>query len=197
MRAGLGARAADARTRLLYVNTPYVQQNDLPNFDRGKDFNFESIFSEKPFSGSAASPSPSADRRPHDPLLNPEPGRMLRLGVVQRTGFATSAHADLSRRPTVLDVLLRLDLAGPQLELDAAIQYNPDNTGSRLDAACATRPARSHRQRDLSPDPRLTEQMEIGCSGRCSGAAPIRRQRAAIRARAAAACTRSGGSTTA
>ncbi len=38
--------------RLLYVNTPYREQADLPNFDSaGKDFNVFSIFSENDFSG--------------------------------------------------------------------------------------------------------------------------------------------------
>ena len=33
--------------RLLYVNTPYRAQDDLPNFDAApKDFNFDSIFTE-------------------------------------------------------------------------------------------------------------------------------------------------------
>jgi LPS-assembly protein len=39
--------------RLLYVNTPYHDQTFLPNFDAsaGKDFNFDSIFTENAFSG--------------------------------------------------------------------------------------------------------------------------------------------------
>ena len=38
--------------RLLYVNTPYRKQSNLPNFDSASyDFNFESIFTENAFSG--------------------------------------------------------------------------------------------------------------------------------------------------
>lgn len=38
--------------RLLYVNTPFRDQANLPNFDAaGKDFNFDSIYTDNPFSG--------------------------------------------------------------------------------------------------------------------------------------------------
>ncbi|WP_235537944.1 LPS-assembly protein LptD [Pelomonas sp. Root1217] len=38
--------------RLLYVNTPFRDQANLPNFDAAaKDFNFDSIYTDNPFSG--------------------------------------------------------------------------------------------------------------------------------------------------
>jgi LPS-assembly protein len=38
--------------RLLYVNTPFREQASLPNFDAAsKDFNFDSIYTDNPFSG--------------------------------------------------------------------------------------------------------------------------------------------------
>jgi LPS-assembly protein len=38
--------------RLLYVNTPFRDQSNLPNFDSAaKDFNFDSIYTDNPFSG--------------------------------------------------------------------------------------------------------------------------------------------------
>jgi LPS-assembly protein len=38
--------------RLLYVNTPFRDQTNLPNFDSAaKDFNFDSIYTDNPFSG--------------------------------------------------------------------------------------------------------------------------------------------------
>lgn len=38
--------------RLLYVNTPFRDQANLPNFDSAaKDFNFDSIYTDNPFSG--------------------------------------------------------------------------------------------------------------------------------------------------
>ncbi len=38
--------------RLLYVNTPFREQASLPNFDSApKDFNFDSIYTDNPFSG--------------------------------------------------------------------------------------------------------------------------------------------------
>ena len=76
--------------RLLYVNTPFRAQQNLPNFDAaGKDFNFDSIYAENQFSGvdrvsDANQLSVGATSR----WVNPEKGEeVLRLGLVQRFQF--------------------------------------------------------------------------------------------------------------
>ncbi len=46
--------------RLLYVNTPYVNQSNYPNFDSAvKDYSFASIFSENVFSASTGFRTPT------------------------------------------------------------------------------------------------------------------------------------------
>lgn len=76
--------------RLLYVNTPFREQLGLPNFDAApKDFNFDSIYTDNPFSGvdrvaDLNALSVGATSR----WINTQQGEeVLRLGVVQRFLF--------------------------------------------------------------------------------------------------------------
>ncbi len=76
--------------RLFYVNTPYRAQADLPNFDAAaKDFNFDSIYTDNPFSGvdrvaDLRALSAGATSR----WVNAQQGEeVLRLGAVQRFLF--------------------------------------------------------------------------------------------------------------
>lgn len=76
--------------RLLYVNTPFRAQQNLPNFDAAaKDFNFDSIYTENQFSGvdrvnDANQLTVGATSRWVNPVLGEE---VLRLGLVQRFQF--------------------------------------------------------------------------------------------------------------
>ncbi|MEO6363257.1 MAG: LPS-assembly protein LptD, partial [Caldimonas sp.] len=76
--------------RLLYVNTPFRRQGDLPNFDSAaKDFNFDSIFTENAFSGvDRVSDAHQLTAGVTSRVLDPQTGaEALRLGIVQRYQF--------------------------------------------------------------------------------------------------------------
>jgi LPS-assembly protein len=156
--------------RLLYVNTPFVQQNDLPNFDAaGKDFNFESIFSENPFSGvDRVADVHQLTAGVTTRLLDPESGaEMMRLGIVQRYRFRDQRITPDLQPSTqrFSDVLL---LGSTSLvknwNFDAAIQYNPDST--RVERSIAGVRYSPGPFKTLSATYRLTrgltEQMELG-----------------------------------
>ena len=156
--------------RLLYVNTPFRDQTGLPNFDSaGKDFNFDSIYSENAFSGvdrvsDAHQLTAGVTTRFLDPTTGAE---ALRLGMVQRYLFrdqrVTPEGTPFTQRFS--DVLL---LGSSNLvqnwTLDASLQYSPD--GNRI--------ARSIVGVRYSPGPfrtvnatyrltrGLTEQVELG-----------------------------------
>ena len=118
--------------RLLYVNTPYRDQNGLPNFDAAaKDFNFESIFSENTFSGvDRVSDSHQLTAGVTSRVLDPDTGaETLRLGLVQRYllrdqritpdgGVFTQRFSDV--------LLLGATTLVPKVTLDASVQYSPD-----------------------------------------------------------------------
>lgn len=76
--------------RLYYVNTPYRDQTNLPNFDSApKDFNFDSIYTDNPFSGvdrvsDLHALSAGATSRWVSAATGEE---VLRLGAVQRFLF--------------------------------------------------------------------------------------------------------------
>ncbi|MBW8828278.1 MAG: LPS-assembly protein LptD [Burkholderiales bacterium] len=132
--------------RLFYVNTPYRDQSALPNFDSaGKDFNFESIYTENAFSGvdrvsDAHQVMAGLTTRLLDPVTGAE---RVRLGIVQRflfrdqlitpadtptttTGAPTASEGPpLTRRFSDI-LLLGSSNIVPQWSLDASVQYNPD-----------------------------------------------------------------------
>ena len=116
--------------RLLYVNTPYRRQDNLPNFDAAaKDFNFDSIFSENAFSGiDRVSDSHQLTAGVTSRVLDPQTGaEALRLGLVQRYQFraqrVTPDKQPLTARFS--DVLfLGSTTLVPNWTFDAAEQYN-------------------------------------------------------------------------
>jgi len=88
--------------RLFYVNTPYRDQSALPNFDSaGKDFNFESIYTENAFSGvdrvsDAHQVMAGLTTRLLDPVTGAE---RVRLGIVQRFLFRDQLITPRTHRP--------------------------------------------------------------------------------------------------
>jgi LPS-assembly protein len=124
--------------RLLYVNTPYRAQSELPNYDSaGKDFNFVSIYSDNAFSGvdrvaDANQLTAGVTTRLVDAASGVE---ALRLGLVQRYLFrrqrvtpqadGTPDGAPLEQRFSDA-LLLGSTSVFPGWNLDAAVQYSPD-----------------------------------------------------------------------
>ena len=119
--------------RLFYVNTPFRRQDDLPNFDAfGKDFNFDSIFTENTFSGiDRVSDSHQLSAGLTSRLVDPQTGvEALRLGIVQRYLFndqnVTPDGQPLTRRFSDVLVLGSTSLVR-NWTFDAQAQYNPDS----------------------------------------------------------------------
>ena len=118
--------------RLLYVNTPFRDQSQLPNFDSApKDFNFESIYTDNVFSGvDRVSDAHQLTAGVTTRLLNPDTGaEAARLGVVQRYLFrdqrVTPEGPPLTQRFS--DVLLAgSSMLVPRWTFDASVQYSPD-----------------------------------------------------------------------
>jgi LPS-assembly protein len=156
--------------RLLYVNTPFVRQDDLPNFDAaGKDFNYESIFSDNQFSGvDRVSDLHQVTAGVTTRFLDPATGaESLRLGIAQRYLLREQrvTPEQVPSKQRLSDVLL---FGSTSLvrdwNFDAQIQYSPDNH----------RTQRSVSSVRWSPGPfrtisatyrltrGLTEQMEVG-----------------------------------
>ena len=126
--------------RLLYANTPYRRQDDLPNFDSApKDFNFDSVFSENSFSGiDRVSDAHQLTAGVTSRFLDPGTGtELLRLGIVQRYLFREqriTPNSDdpysgvgdpLSRRLSDV-LLLGSTTLVPSWTLDASVDYSPD-----------------------------------------------------------------------
>lgn len=118
--------------RLLYVNTPYRDQARLPNFDSAaKDFNFESIYSENPFSGiDRVADAHQLTAGVTTRMIDPETGaEAMRLGIVQRYLLRDQqlTPEGTPQRQRFSDVLL---LGSTRLvvnwALDAGLQYNPE-----------------------------------------------------------------------
>jgi LPS-assembly protein len=118
--------------RLLYVNTPYRDQAGLPNFDSaGKDFNFESIYTENSFTGvDRVSDAHQVTAGVTTRLLNPATGvEAIRLGIAQRYLFRdqsiTPEGTPLTQRFSDILLLGSSNIIS-QWFLDATAQYNPD-----------------------------------------------------------------------
>ncbi len=126
--------------RLLYVHTPYREQDPRLNFDAApKDFNSESIFTDNAFSGvDRVSDADQLTAGLTTRLINPATGvESVRLAVVQRyllreqritpelTGDAQARFVPFRQR--ISDVLLlgSSNLV-PRWTLDGSVQYNPD-----------------------------------------------------------------------
>ena len=119
--------------RLMYVYTPYRDQNGLPNYDSGVyDFNFATIWNENSFVG---------DDRVVDNnlvtgglttrLLDPETGaEAVRLDIAQRYRFSGQRVVLPGGSPTSpgwSDLMLGASLNwDPRWNFDTVVQYNPD-----------------------------------------------------------------------
>ncbi len=124
--------------RLLYVNTPYHAQSQLPNYDSAaKDFNFVSIYSDNSFSGiDRVSDAHQLTAGFTTRLVDAKSGaEALRLGLVQRYLFRTqrvAPQADGTPDGPPLTqqfsdaLLLGSTSVFPGWTLDAAAQYSPD-----------------------------------------------------------------------
>ncbi len=122
--------------RLLYVQTPYRAQDQLPNFDSApRDFNVDSIYSVNEFTGidrvaDARQLAFGAVSRWVDANDGDE---RLRLGLVQRYQFRPqqiTAEADgVNRRFSDLLLAGAAHLSSPWWA-DAAVQYDPDGKRS-------------------------------------------------------------------
>ncbi|OYU94147.1 MAG: organic solvent tolerance protein, partial [Burkholderiales bacterium PBB5] len=119
--------------RLLWVNTPYVDQSGLPQFDTAeRDFNTISIFTPNMFTGvDRVSDAHDITAGATTRWVDAETGvETLRLGMAQRFRLRTQ-QVVLSGEPQsqrFSDVLVdgSTALFNPW-RLDAALQYNPDS----------------------------------------------------------------------
>jgi LPS-assembly protein len=119
--------------RLLYVNTPYKDQSQLPNFDAAeRDFNAVSVYAENAFSGiDRVSDAHQLTAGVSTRLIDAATGaETLRLGIAQRFRFkdqrvVLSGDA-LTQRVSDVLVDASTTVFNPW-RLDAALQYNPDS----------------------------------------------------------------------
>jgi len=138
--------------RLLYVNTPYVDQSGLPKFDAAdRDFNLNALFSENAFTGvDRVSDAHQVTAGAITRWVDAESGaETLRLGLAQRYRFrpqrvVLSGNA-LDQR--VSDLLLdgSTGLFNPWF-LDGTLQYSADSrsiAGSAVSARFAPGPFRT------------------------------------------------------
>ena len=175
--------------RVLYVHTPYRDQTGLPNFDSaGKDFNFNSIFSDNAFSGiDRVSDSHQVTVGVTSRLIDAGSGaEAARVGVVQRYLLRdqriTPEGVPFTRNMSDLFLLGAASLGGG-LSFDATLQYSPDIQRTVRTVASARWTPGDFRT--LSTTYRLTrgltEQLELGWqwpvwkSAAATGAAPAAR----------------------
>lgn len=124
--------------RVLYVNTPYERQSQLPNFDSAaKDFNIASIYSENSFSGiDRVADQHQVTAGVTTRLIDEASGgEALRLALVQRflvRDQQVAPNADGSADGPPLEqrvsdlLLLGSTSVFPHWTLDGALQYSPD-----------------------------------------------------------------------
>lgn len=117
--------------RLLYVYTPYVDQNNLPNFDSAlKDYSFASIYSENVFSGiDRVSDTNAITAGVTTRLLDATTGaELLQLGVVQRYLFQDQVITEdgVTEKRGFSDVLLRGSTRViPSWNLEGYLRFSP------------------------------------------------------------------------
>ena len=172
--------------RLLYVNTPYRAQSQLPNYDSAaKDFNFVSLYSDNAFSGvDRVSDSHQVTAGFTTRLVDARSGaEALRLGLVQRYLLRTqrvTAKADGTPDGDPVDqrlsdaLLVGSTSVLPGWTLDGAVQYSPDirrSVRSIVGARYSPGPFRT-----VSTTYRLarglSEQLEVGWQWPIYGAPP-------------------------
>jgi LPS-assembly protein len=117
--------------RLLYVNTPYVNQSNYPNFDSAvKDYSFASIYSENVFSGiDRVSDTNALTAGVTTRLLDATSGvELLQLGVVQRYLFNDQlvTETGVPENRGYSDVLLRGSTRVIEpFNLEGYLRYSP------------------------------------------------------------------------
>jgi len=167
--------------RLFYVNTPFRQQADLPNFDSSpKDFNFDSIFTENDFSGvDRVSDGNQVTAGVTTRFLDPDSGaEAMRLGIVQRYLFRPQ-HITPDATPSTRRFSDLLLFGSTNLvrdwNFDTSLQYNPDTNRSQRSVVSVR----------WSPGPfrtvsaayrftrGLTEQVELGWQWPVYGRTPV------------------------
>ncbi len=128
--------------RLLYVNTPYRAQAQLPNYDAAaKDFNIVSIYTDNSFSGvDRVADEHQITGGVTTRLLDPASGaELLRLGLVQRYLFREQRIAPQSdgspdgaplTRSFSDALLVGSTSVLPGWNLDAAVQFSPETSRS-------------------------------------------------------------------
>jgi len=123
--------------RAFYVNTPYRDQNGLPNYDSAaNDFNFSALYSENAFVGDdRISDSNLLTLGLTTRLLNPDSGaEAARFGVAQRLRFKDQ-NVTLPQGSAVADRLSDILLGttvnwATNWALDSTVQFNPKNEQS-------------------------------------------------------------------
>jgi LPS-assembly protein len=117
--------------RLLYVNTPYVNQSNYPNFDSAvKDYSFATIYSENVFSGiDRVSDTNALTAGVTTRLLDATSGvELLQLGIVQRYLFNEQLITDsgVAENRGYSDVLLRGSTRVIEpFNLEGYVRYSP------------------------------------------------------------------------
>jgi len=117
--------------RLLYVNTPYVNQSNYPNFDSAvKDYSFASIYSENVFSGiDRVSDTNALTAGLTTRLLDASSGvELMQLGIVQRYLFNDQlvTETGVPERRGYSDLLLRGATRVLQpFNLEGYLRYSP------------------------------------------------------------------------
>jgi LPS-assembly protein len=124
--------------RVFYVNTPYKEQNYLPNYDSGGNaFNFASLFTENAFGGhDRISDSNLLTVGATSRFIDPETGAEgARFGIAQRLRFKEQ-RVTLPDEPSAQTGLSDI-LAGATLNLsrtwalDSTVQYDPNTDNLR------------------------------------------------------------------
>ena len=123
--------------RLYYVNTPYVYQGYLPNYDSGaNDFNFASIFSDNAFAGQdRIADNNLLTAGVTTRLLNPITGaETAKFALAQRLRFANqqvTLPGGTYAKEGWSDILLGAGVNWDQRWLlDSTVQYNPTDQKS-------------------------------------------------------------------
>jgi len=117
--------------RLLYVNTPYVDQSNYPNFDSAiKDYSFASIYSENVFSGiDRVSDTNALTAGVTTRLLDASTGaELMQLGIVQRYLFNDQVVTEngITEPKGFSDVLLRGSTRVLQpWNMEGYVRYSP------------------------------------------------------------------------
>jgi LPS-assembly protein len=123
--------------RLFYVNTPYVNQNYLPNYDSGlSDFNFASIYSENTFVGNdRIADNNLMTAGVTTRLIDPDSGaENAKFAIAQRFRFSDqqiTLPGGVPAKQGLSDILLGAAFNwNTRWNFDTTVQYNPSTEQS-------------------------------------------------------------------